>query len=191
MPRKYRPKNRYYRASKISERKFASVIFMFTQGIPSPEIARATGLSLRSINELLIKLRRRVFEDVRLDPFRLVHGEYNRPPADSIFWEKYRACLYDCPTLRAEVYPEPAAKAVNTLWHPPDYEEWCSECGILHHRRHPYWGPLEVWSRINHGLPKATFAHHVIYVVLLGYTQIIRPIDWRQMILDVLARDPL
>ena len=164
---------------------------MFTQGSPASEIARETGLSLRSVNELLIKLRRRVFEDEKLDPYRQVHGDYGRPEADSIFWEKYRNCLYDCPTLRGQGYPEPSAKTISTPWHSPHYNEWCGECGILLHRRHRFWRPLEVWSRINNGLPKATFAHHVIYLNLVGYTQIIAPMDWRQLILNALARDPL
>lgn len=67
---------------------------------------------------------------------------------------------------------------VRTLWNPA-------------HRRHPFWRPLETWSRINNGLPKATYAHHVIYLTLVGYTQVMAPMNWRELILRVLESDPI
>jgi len=191
MAREYRQRNRYYRGSKISEESFELIVHMFTRGSPASEIAKEAGVSIRSINELLIKLRQRVFEDARLDPLRAAHGEYQRPPADSDFWESHRACLYDCPTLRGGDFPKPIAKPVSTPWHPFDYDRWCGRCGILPHRRHPFWRPLETWSRINNGLPKATYAHHVIYLTLVGYTQIMAPMNWRELILRVLEKDPI
>ncbi len=48
-----------------------------------------------------------------------------------------------------------------------------------------------MWSRINNGLPKATYAHHVVFLMLVGYTQVVTPINWRDLILTALARDPL
>ncbi len=191
MAREYRQRNRYYRSSKVSEERFELIVHMFTRGSPASEIAKDAGMSVRSINELLVKLRRRVFEDAKLDPMRLAHGDYERPPADNPFWQSHRACLYDCPTLRRGEYPMPSAKAVSTPWHPPGFDAWCGLCGIILHRRHPFWTPLEVWSRINNGLPKASYAHHVIYLTLVGYTQIIVPSNWRDLILNALARDPL
>jgi hypothetical protein len=191
MARRYQHRNRYYRGSKLTETQFVQIVLMFTHGSPASEIASETSVSLRSINELLIRLRRRVFEDATLDPLRQAHGEYGRPPADHPFWQQHRSCLYDCPTLLMEHYPKPVAKSVSTAWHPEGYEEWCGECGVLPARRHPFWMPLEVWSRINKGLPKETYAHHVIYLMLVGYTQILMPMDWQKMILDALSRNPL
>ena len=164
----------------------------FTHAGPGWVISKENGVSQRSINELLTKLRRRIYEDVRLDPMIQIHGDYGRPPASNPFWQHHRACLYDCPTLREGPYPRPAAKAVSTPWHPSDYEEWCGRCGVLPHRRSLSWKPLETWSRMNRGLPSGeAYAHHIIYAVLVGFTFVIAEIDWRKIILDVLAKDPL
>ena len=53
-------KNRYQKFSKISEPKFRQVLRLFATDLTASDTARLTGISIRSINRLFIKLRRRM-----------------------------------------------------------------------------------------------------------------------------------
>jgi len=53
-------KNRYYRRSRISEWRFRRLIKAFAMDLTATDAAELTGLSLRSVNDIYLKLRRRI-----------------------------------------------------------------------------------------------------------------------------------
>jgi|TARA_B110000902_G_scaffold238126_1_gene285741 hypothetical protein len=55
---RHQAKNRYYRHSRISEELFLGVLFGFTQDLTATECASQTGISIRSVNSIYLKLRR-------------------------------------------------------------------------------------------------------------------------------------
>ena len=55
-------KNRYYRRSRIAEKKFRHIIRYFSLDFSASDTARLTGISLRSTNNIFIKLRIRLAE---------------------------------------------------------------------------------------------------------------------------------
>ena len=52
--------NRYYKCSKISEAKFRYLLRLFALDLTASDAARLTGLSVGSINEVYLRLRRRL-----------------------------------------------------------------------------------------------------------------------------------
>jgi len=54
--------NRYYRRSRLSERKFRDIVRCFAVDITATDTANLTGISVRSVNSIFIKLRQRVAE---------------------------------------------------------------------------------------------------------------------------------
>ena len=54
------PTNRYYKCSKISEVKFRYLLRLFALDLTASDAARLTGLSVRSVNEVYLRLRRRL-----------------------------------------------------------------------------------------------------------------------------------
>ena len=54
------PTNRYYKCSKISEVKFRYLLRLFALDLTASDAARLTGLSVRSVNEGYLRLRRRL-----------------------------------------------------------------------------------------------------------------------------------
>ncbi len=56
-------KNRYYRRSRIAEKKFRQIIRYFSLDISASDTARLTDISVRSINDIYIKIRRRLAEE--------------------------------------------------------------------------------------------------------------------------------
>jgi len=54
------PANRYYKCSKISEVKFRFLLRLFALDLTASDAARLTGLSMRSVNEVYLRLRRRL-----------------------------------------------------------------------------------------------------------------------------------
>jgi transposase len=61
--RRHQAKNRYYRHSRISEELFLGVLFGFTQDLTATECASQTGISVRSVNSIYLKLRRWLAND--------------------------------------------------------------------------------------------------------------------------------
>ena len=55
-------KNRYYKFSKISEARFRRLLRAFSMDLTASDAARLTGISLRSVNAIYLKIRRRVAE---------------------------------------------------------------------------------------------------------------------------------
>lgn len=53
-------RNRYYRRARISEREFRSFLKMFALDLTASDCARLTGLSVRTVNSLYLKIRRRL-----------------------------------------------------------------------------------------------------------------------------------
>jgi transposase-like protein len=56
-------KNKYYRRSRIAEKTFRRIIRYFALDLSASDTARLTGISMRSINSIYIKLRRRLAEE--------------------------------------------------------------------------------------------------------------------------------
>jgi len=54
------PSNRYYKCSKISEAKFRYLLRLFALDLTASDAARLTGLSVRSVNDVYLRLRRRL-----------------------------------------------------------------------------------------------------------------------------------
>ncbi len=54
------PANRYYNRAKISEAKFRYVLRLFALDLTASDTARLTGLSVRAVNALYLRLRRRL-----------------------------------------------------------------------------------------------------------------------------------
>jgi transposase len=62
--------NRYYRRSKISERKVRRLVRHFALDLPASHAARLTGLSRRSVTAIFLKIRERIAEECqRASPF--------------------------------------------------------------------------------------------------------------------------
>ena len=56
-------KNRYYKRSRIAERVFRQIIRYFSLDLSASDVARLTGVSVRSINSIYIKLRQRLAKE--------------------------------------------------------------------------------------------------------------------------------
>jgi transposase-like protein len=54
--------NKYYRAAKISEAKFRQILRCFGEDLTASSTARLTGVSVRSVNSIFLKIRRRLAE---------------------------------------------------------------------------------------------------------------------------------
>jgi transposase len=62
--------NRYYRRSKISERKTRRIIRYFALDLTAAKTAELVGLTRKSVNQIYLKIRRRVAEEaMRASPF--------------------------------------------------------------------------------------------------------------------------
>ena len=55
-------KNRYYKHSRISEAKFRQILRCFALDLTATETAQLTGISVRSINSVYLKIRKRITE---------------------------------------------------------------------------------------------------------------------------------
>jgi len=56
-------KNRYYKCSKISERKFREIIRYFARDLTASDTSRLTSVSIKSINNIYLKLRKRILQE--------------------------------------------------------------------------------------------------------------------------------
>ncbi|MEM9882610.1 MAG: IS1595 family transposase [Planctomycetota bacterium] len=64
-------KNRYYRRSRIAEARFRRLIRAFAMDLTATDAAELTGLSVRSVNDIYLRLRRRIAEHCEAQsPFR-------------------------------------------------------------------------------------------------------------------------
>ena len=52
--------NRYYKCSRISEAKFRHLLRLFALDLTTSDTARLTGLSVRSVNDVYLRLRHRL-----------------------------------------------------------------------------------------------------------------------------------
>jgi transposase-like protein len=52
--------NKYYRAAKIGEAKFRQIIRCFSEDLTASSTSRLTGVSVRSVNDIFLKIRRRL-----------------------------------------------------------------------------------------------------------------------------------
>ena len=59
-------KNRYYRRSRIAEKKFRQLIRCFVMDFTATDTAEMTGVSVRSVNNIYLKLRARLAESCEL-----------------------------------------------------------------------------------------------------------------------------
>ena len=53
-------RNKYYRGAKISEAKFRQVLRCFSEDLTASSTARMTGVSVRSVNSIFIRIRKRL-----------------------------------------------------------------------------------------------------------------------------------
>ena len=60
-------KNRYYRRSKISEAKFRQLVRCFSLDFTAMSAAELTGLTVRSVNSIYLKMRARIAESCELE----------------------------------------------------------------------------------------------------------------------------
>ena len=64
-------KNRYYRRSRISEKAFRGLTKAFAMDLTATDSAELTGLSVRSVNDIYLKIRQRIAEHCEAQsPFR-------------------------------------------------------------------------------------------------------------------------
>ena len=56
-------KNRYYKCSKISERKLREIIRYFARDLTASDTSRLSSISIRSINNIYLKLRKRIVQE--------------------------------------------------------------------------------------------------------------------------------
>jgi len=56
------PVNRYYKCSKLSEVKFRYLLRLFALDLTASDAARLTGLSVRAVNNVYLRLRRRLYQ---------------------------------------------------------------------------------------------------------------------------------
>ena len=64
-------KNRFQKCSKISERKFREILRYFAQDFTATDTAKLTSISVRSINTIFLKLRKRIVQECGLQtPFK-------------------------------------------------------------------------------------------------------------------------
>ena len=54
------PANRYYKCSKISTLKFRYLLRLFALDLTASDMARLTGLSVRAVNDIYLRLRQRL-----------------------------------------------------------------------------------------------------------------------------------
>lgn len=60
-------KNRYYSRSKITEAKFRQLVHCFTLDFTASSTAELTGISVRSVNTIYLKIRQRLAESCEQD----------------------------------------------------------------------------------------------------------------------------
>ncbi len=56
----YAVKNRFYKHSKLDEQRFKKILELFSQDITAVECAKETGVNVRSVNSIYLKLRDRI-----------------------------------------------------------------------------------------------------------------------------------
>jgi transposase-like protein len=63
--------NRYYRRSKISDTRFRHLLRLFALDLTASDTARLTGISVRSVNDIYLRLRQRIaYECEKTRPFK-------------------------------------------------------------------------------------------------------------------------
>ena len=60
--------NKYYRSAKIGEAKFRQILRCFDEDLTASSTARLTGVSVRSVNSIFLKLRKRMAELCDAEP---------------------------------------------------------------------------------------------------------------------------
>ena len=77
-------KNRYYKCSKISERKFREIIRYFARDLTASDTSRLSSISIRSINNIYLKLRKRILQECeQLAPLKS-QREGRNVPTDNV-----------------------------------------------------------------------------------------------------------
>lgn len=56
----YAVKNRYYKHSKLDEQRFRKILELFADDLTAVEVANQTGVNVRSVNSIFLKLRDRI-----------------------------------------------------------------------------------------------------------------------------------
>ena len=106
MPRKYTPKNKYCRNTKLSEEEFIDAFMAYMGGLGAAAHARNSGRSERSIRTLFARFRERLSNDAVLMGWLGVGDDL--PDKDDEVWPLIYDCLFDCPAyVDDRVYSSP------------------------------------------------------------------------------------
>lgn len=95
MPRKYRPRNKYCRNTKLSEEEFVDAFNAFMSGMGAAAHARNSDRSERTIRSLFARFRERLSTDETLTGWIGVSPEL--PDADDEVWVHLYDCMFKCP----------------------------------------------------------------------------------------------
>lgn len=96
MVRRYVPKNRYCRNTKLSEAEFVEAATAYFDGMSASALARRIGRSERAMRTLFDRFRHRLLSDAELTGW-MGGGSDTLPPGDDPIWMKIYDCLSDCP----------------------------------------------------------------------------------------------
>lgn len=72
-----RPRNRYYRRSRLGERKFRDILRCLAIDMSASDTARLTGISIRSANTIFLKIRQRMAQETER------HSIFNSLPVNT------------------------------------------------------------------------------------------------------------
>lgn len=107
MVRRYAPKNRYCKNTKLSEEEFTSLVGLFYEGYGAAAAARKLGRSERSIRVMYERLRARLAEDAALTGW-MGGGSDILPAEDDPLWDAIYECMAHCPAaIDSWVYSSP------------------------------------------------------------------------------------
>jgi hypothetical protein len=106
MPRKYKPKNKYCRNTKLSEEEFVDAFMAFMSGLGATAYARNTGRTDRTVRQLFSRFRERLASDQELMGWVGVGPEL--PDSNDPIWTKIYDCMFNCPAYVVDrVYRSP------------------------------------------------------------------------------------
>lgn len=98
MVKKYTPKNRYCRNTKLSEDEFAQAVSAFMDGLGAAALARKNGRSERAMRSLFTRIRERIMSDEHLSGW-MGGGSDKLPPGDDRIWPLIYDCMAGCNAL--------------------------------------------------------------------------------------------
>jgi len=186
MPKKYTPKNRYCRNTKLSEDEFVQAFMAYMGGLSAAAYSRQSERSERTIRELFNRFRERLSTDKELTGWLGVDDEL--PANDDPIWEKIHFCLFECPAyVDDRMYRSPTYSSEFRGTDPNDdhrqkaltfvrkkHGTECTQCPIaldfdFDAQVREIWGKHDL--RVG-GIPKKNFKPHYIEIMLRSAMEI-------------------